>query len=83
MKLFLILLLSISLDAMEQHKLTAHKHEHHLSEVDLEKAIQDIAEIKKEKPACRLTKARVAALTSVASAAITAAITIATLYKPS
>ena len=67
-----------------------HEHSHHShhsrrsSNEDLEKAITELKEeIKKEKPACRLTKARVAAITTVVSSAITAGITIATIYSKS
>ena len=76
---YLVLLLCISLSASE-HGHHGH-HTRHSSHEDLEKAIVEIRQEIKQKPMCRLTKPRVAAITTILSAAITAGITVATLYS--
>ena len=81
MKLLLTLLLTFPIAAMENPEQHPLKHSHHVHNHDLEKAMHDIAQLKKNKPCCRLTKARVAALTTLGTAAITATITITTLYS--
>lgn len=76
MKYIVMLLCSMTL-AMEQPSPKQRPASVH----DLEKAVADLKkEQKAAKSCCRLTKPRVAALTTIISSALTAAVTIATVY---
>lgn len=73
MKIILFLFIFFPLFSMD--------HSHHPpTPEELESALNNIAELKKAKSCCRLTKPRVAAITSIVSSAIAAGVTLATVY---